>query len=200
MSRREEILEFWFEGVDEAGVSAPPSCLARWFGGDEALDSTLREQFGADLESALAGELDHWAKSPRGTVALVILLDQFTRNVFRGGARAFSGDARALELSQAAVENGVDDRLRPIERYFLYLPFEHAEDPVLQERSVRLYVSLAGEIPEDARALFTGATEWAVRHQVVIERFGRFPGRNAALGRTSTPEESAFLEEVPAGF
>jgi uncharacterized protein (DUF924 family) len=200
MSREEEILDFWFEGVDEAGVSGPPSCLARWFGGNATLDSTIRERFGADLESALAGEFDDWAESPRSTVALVILLDQFTRNVFRGEARAFSGDSRALELSRAAVENGVDDKLLPIERYFLYLPFEHAEDPILQERSVRLYGSLAREIPKDARALFKGAVEWAIRHQIVIERFGRFPGRNAALGRTSTAEESAFLEEAPAGF
>jgi uncharacterized protein (DUF924 family) len=200
MNHIEEILDFWFEGVDEAGISGPPSCLARWFGGDATLDSEIRDRFGATLESAIGGELDDWVESPRGTTALVLVLDQFTRNVFRGQARAFSGDTRAVELSGAAVEDGVDMRLRPIERYFLYLPFEHAEDPALQEQSVRLYTALAGEIPEDARSLFSGAVEWAIRHQVVIERFGRFPGRNAALGRASTAEERAFLAEVPAGF
>jgi uncharacterized protein (DUF924 family) len=188
-----EILEFWLG--PEAGRTAPEESITRqWFGGGAALDDTLRERFGEAVEQALAGELDGWSATPTGRVALVILLDQFTRNLFRGQGRAFAGDARALSLAVAAVEAGEDAELAPAERYFLYMPFMHAEDAAAQARSVELFEALVRDAPGlDGRS-------WARRHQVVVDRFGRFPSRNAALGRETTPEERAFLEEAPTGF
>jgi uncharacterized protein (DUF924 family) len=197
MDGHDAILDFWFDGFDEGTGSR---AAARWFGGDAELDETIRVRFGADVEAALAGRLDDWSHTARGRVALVILLDQFTRNAYRGTAAAFSGDARALDFAREAVESGLDHRMRPIERNFLYLPFEHSENAEDQARAVELFRGLAAEADGPAAGLFSGSVDWAVRHQVVIERFGRFPSRNTALGRMSTPEELAFLEEVPSGF
>jgi uncharacterized protein (DUF924 family) len=199
MGRVQEILEFWFEGVDAAGA-AGPECFARWFRADKRFDALIRSRFAEDVEAALAGELESWLQTPRGRLALILLLDQFTRNLHRGEARAFDGDARSLALAREAVESGLDSALRPIERYFLYLPFEHAENPADQTRAGQLYRALVSEAPAGGEALFVEAIEWARRHQNVIARFGRFPSRNAALGRASTIEELAFLKENPTGF
>jgi uncharacterized protein (DUF924 family) len=199
MAGHEEILDFWFDGVDRAGVPAP-DCLLRWFRGGEAFDTLIREGFGGQVESALAGSLDAWAETALGRLALVLLLDQFPRNIFRGDRRAFSGDARALSLAREATVSGLDAGLRPIERYFLFLPFEHAEDSADQARAVSLYQELISKAPKGGEAHFIGAADWARRHQVVIERFGRFPSRNAALGRSSTDAEIVFLAENPLGF
>lgn len=197
MYRQDTILDFWFEGADEGDRSR---AVARWFRGGPELDDAIRMRFGADVEAALSGELADWADTSRGRVALVILLDQFTRNIFRGTARAFSGDASALGLAREAVESGLDRSMRDVERYFLYLPFEHAENSADQARSVELFQALSAETAKQGVSLFADAADWALRHQVVIDRFGRFPSRNEALGRESSAEEVAFLAEVPTGF
>jgi len=185
------VLDFWFLAPEHAdhGTSRP-----EWFRKDAAFDEAIRMQFGATLETALAGGLREWDADLHGALARIIVLDQFTRNAFRDTPRAFAGDALAQEAARAMVESGRDRLLHPLERWFVYLPFEHAEDLELQERSVGLFSALA---KDDG----TGDTlQYATRHRDIIARFGRFPHRNRTLGRTSTPEEIEFLKEPGSSF
>ena len=176
-----EVLEFCFD-------AAP---TARWFVKDAAFDAEVRARF-ADLhERAAAHKLDGWRKTPEGCVALCILLDQVPRNLFRGEARAFACDERARAVTRHAVGQRFDHTLPQVQRLFLYLPLEHSESLADQNLSVRLIAQLF----EDPRWL-----DYAMRHREVIARFGRFPHRNAALGRTSTPQEEAFLAEPGSSF
>ena len=151
--------------------------------------------FLALVDEAAAGRLDDWADRPEGLLALIVLLDQFPRNLFRNAPRAFATDAQALALAQQALAQGVDAQLMPVARAFIYLPFEHSEDLAMQDRAVALFSALAqhGEA-------FASYLDYAERHRDVIRRFGRFPHRNAILGRASTPEEIAFLARPGAGF
>jgi uncharacterized protein (DUF924 family) len=182
-----EILEFWF--------GAPPHATrGEWFRKDPAFDAAIRERFGSAVEAALAGAFDEWRAEPRGALARVLLLDQFTRNIFRDAPRAFAGDALALATATGAVDAGLDRVLDPWERWFLYLPFEHAEDLASQERSIALYTRLKDDTGEAA------PLEWAQKHAAVVRRFGRYPHRNAILGRASTPEEIAFLQAPGSRF
>lgn len=183
-----DVLDFWFDGAR----SRP-----EWFRKDEAFDEVIRVRFGATLEAALAGALGAgWQGTPEAVLAQVIVLDQFTRNAHRGTPRAFEGDRRALALATAMVDRGDDLRLAPaVRRQFVYLPFEHAEDPALQDRSVRCFEALAATAPAMRDRL-----DYAIRHREVIRRFGRFPHRNEILGRASTPEEIAFLAEPGSRF
>ena len=182
------VTRFWF-ALDPAS----------WFAGGEQLDAELRSRFEGDVACALRGELEGWAESSRGRLALVLLLDQVTRNIYRGGPQAFSGDARALDHASRATSSGEDQQLEPRERYFLYLPFEHAEDQRAQERAVSLYQGLE-EGAAGSDAFLSNGVSYAERHHRVIARFGRFPSRNAALGRTSTAAEREFLRANPMGF
>ncbi len=186
------VLEFWFgaTGTPEAGTQRP-----QWFLKDAAFDAAIAQRFGALIESALRGALAHWAAAPASALAQIVVLDQFTRNAFRGTARAFAGDALALDAAQAMVGAGQDLALPPIRRAFVYLPWEHAESLAMQDEAVRLFTRLAAEAPG-----FDSMLDYAQRHRVVIERFGRFPHRNAQLGRASTPDEIAFLAEPGSGF
>ena len=180
MTTPEDVLTYWF---------APgPERTARWFRGDAATDADVRRRFASTLESAAHGELDGWAATPRGRLALIVVLDQFSRNVHRGTARAFAQDAHALALCVAGLARGDDRALAPEERAFFYLPLEHAEDAAMQARSVACFEALAAEAPEQS-----GFVDYAREHRDVIARFGRFPHRNAILGRRSTPDEEAFL-------
>ena len=175
-----EILEFWFgEGARE-----------RWFGGGPELDALIRDRFAATIEAAAAGALDHWVASPDGAVALCVLLDQFPRNAWRGMPRAFACDAKARRIAATVIAAGHDRRLPPEQRLFLYLPFEHSEELADQERCCALMAGLG-----DASWL-----DYAQRHHAIVVRFGRFPHRNAILGRISTPEEVAFLLEPGSSF
>ena len=185
----DEVLSFWF--------GEPPTEQARseWFRKDAAFDKLIGEQFGAAIDDALAGRLDGWQAQPRSALARILLLDQFTRNVHRGSASAFDGDALALAAARRMVQQGDDRRLAPLMRWFVYLPCEHAEDLAAQDEALRLFGALAAEHPALADAL-----QWAARHREVVVRFGRFPHRNAALGRTSTPEEEAFLRQPGSSF
>jgi len=182
-----DVLDFWF------GLP-PPASRAEWFRKDAAFDADIRDRYGVAVAAACAGAYGEWCASPRGALARVIVLDQFTRNVHRGTAAAFSGDARALATADEAVARGFDRTLAPVERQFLYLPFEHAEDASMQARSLALFGALA-----DETGLAT-PLEWAQKHAEVIRRFGRYPHRNALLGRQSTPDELAYLDTPGAGF
>lgn len=177
-----DVLDFWFGPQDAA--------RAEWFRKDESFDAVIRLRFGAQVERALAGGLLEWEATPEGALARVLLLDQFTRNIFRGTARAFAGDALALEAARAMVARGDDAKLPPLRRVFVYLPFEHSEDPAMQRESLRLFGELG----------LGGFLDYARRHAEVIERFGRFPHRNAVLGRDSTAEEIEFLKQPGSGF
>ena len=186
------VLEFWFGAP---GSAEHGSARKAWFSKDAAFDAAVRERFGALIERALRGELDAWADAPRSALAQILLLDQFTRNAFRGTARSFAGDARALAAASRMVGSRQDEALPPFMRGFVYLPFEHAEGLAMQDEAIRLFNRLVDEAPEHADML-----DYAHRHRDVIERFGRFPHRNDILGRQSTAEDIVFLRQPGSGF
>jgi uncharacterized protein (DUF924 family) len=173
VARAAEVVTFW----QDAGPD-------RWFTKDEAFDKQIRERFFDTYEAAAAGKLSDWEQSAQGALALLILLDQFPRNIFRGDARAFATDALARAITAGAIVRGFDSQVPKGLRGFFYLPFEHSEDLADQERCIALNKAIG-----DAENL-----KWAEIHADIIRRFGRFPHRNAALGRTTTPEEQAFLD------
>jgi uncharacterized protein (DUF924 family) len=187
---QEEILRFWFGQPGTAGFGAARDM---WFRKDAVFDAAIREQFAAAIETALAGGFADWT-SPRPTLARILLLDQFTRNAFRDTPRAFAGDPLALALADEAVARGDDSHLVPVERWFMYLPFTHAESPRAQQRGLELFRRL-----RETTAL-AEPLAWAERHAQVIARFGRFPHRNGILGRESTAEEIAFLAAPGSRF
>jgi uncharacterized protein (DUF924 family) len=190
----EAVLRYWFGSPRPDGRVAE-ECARRWFAAGEETDAFIRERFGRSLERAAGGELADWALTPRGRLALIVLLDQFSRNVHRGTSRAFAHDALALRLCVDGIAAGMDRELAPIERAFFYMPLQHAEDREAQRRSVACLECLAEEAPPALVEQLRGFLDYARRHREVIERFGRFPHRNAVLGRPSTPEERAFLAE-----
>jgi len=185
MTRARDVLAFWF-GDD------PATHRKVWFEKDAAFDAACAG-LAAARDLAKAGAFDDWADTPRGGLALVILLDQLSRNLHRGTAEAFAADAKARAIARDMIARGFDQALTPVERMFVYLPFEHSEDLPDQDLSVRLFEALDAELSEKTH-------DYAVRHRDVIDRFGRFPHRNAALGRTSTLDELAYLAEPGAGF
>jgi len=189
--RIDEILSFWFGAPDspEFGQYQP-----KWFRSTPEFDEEIRARFLADYEQAAAGGLEEWKHDARGCLALILLLDQFSRNLFRDDARAFATDPRAVAAAVYAMEHGYDQEVPAAQRMFFYLPFEHSEDRLLQRLSVALFSALAQEARSDS------GLEYAIRHQRVIERFGRFPHRNSALGRPNTSAESEFLASPEAPF
>jgi uncharacterized protein (DUF924 family) len=186
------VLDFWFLPPDLPGhgVYRP-----EWFRKDTAFDAAIGERFGAEVEAALSGSQADG--SDAALLARILLLDQFTRNIFRGTPRAFAGDAQALTLAETLVAAGRDKNLSPWQRWFAYLPFEHSESLLDQERSVALFAALRREMQHEA---FDSAYDYALRHREVIARFGRFPHRNAILGRASTPDEIEFLTQPGSSF
>lgn len=196
---KDELLQFWFgDDPDDAAVAAAKAEL--WWGHRQETDEALQAKFGAATSAAAADLLDHWAGSPRGRLALILLLDQLPRAIHRGSPEAFAQDSKARKVAEQGLESGADRLLRPIERLFVYLPFEHSEDLADQDRSVQLYQDLAESVPEGHRETFAGFVDYAVKHHEIIARFGRFPHRNVILGRESTPEEKAFLEQPSSSF
>ena len=183
MERVDEILNFWF------GDGSDPEHERRWFVQDAGFDLTCRNGFLADHERAARGELDRWKNEASSTLALILLLDQFPRNIFRGTARAFDTDSKALATAKDAIARGFDLALLPVRRSFIYIPFQHSETLDDQHESLTLFRKFATEHPEMA-----GQLKYADHHFEVIRRFGRFPHRNAVLGRASTPEEAEFLK------
>jgi uncharacterized protein (DUF924 family) len=183
MERYREILAFWF---------GPGSDAKLWFGGDETTDRAVRERFSADVADAAAGRLSAWEDSPESTVALVVLLDQFSLQLHRKQRQGYEQAALALPIAERALAKGFDRRLGCEKRGFLYMPFMHAEDLGLQERSVTLFAALAAEC--GGRAAMTGFLQSAEQHRQVVRKYGRFPGRNKAYGRAATAEEQVYLD------
>ncbi len=191
-ARARDVLDCWFgpPGAPEFGTDRK-----QWFKRDSAFDAMLRERFGALIDAGLAGELDGWEATPLGALALVVVLDQFSRNCHRHTPLAFAADAAALRVAQRMVASGADRQLpSPYHRAFAYLPFSHDESPASQREALRLYKLL------DAEPIAPSYYRSAVRHAQVIERFGRYPHRNAQLGRASTDEETAFLRQPGSSF
>jgi uncharacterized protein (DUF924 family) len=181
------VLGFWF--------GEPRGRQRReWFRKDDKFDAEIRSRFGELHAAAARGELEAWRSERESMLALIVVLDQFSRNLYRNDARAFAQDAHALACAREALDRGDDVRSLPVERLFFYLPFEHSEDAADQRLALQLISQL--EAFEESR----GLVEWAVKHKAVIDRFGRFPHRNAILGRASTPEELEFLKQPGSGF
>jgi len=191
------ILEFWF-GSDPIGE--PLDRASKWFVKDSAFDLSIAEQFKGLLAEVHNGSLDNWRKTPEGTMALIILTDQFPRNIFRNQKTAFSFDPIALATAKEGVQKGVDQKLSWVQRAFFYLPFEHSENLQDQEQSVSLFEKLTQTIPPKYNDFGAETYEYALRHWEIIKRFGRFPHRNAILKRVSTPEEMEFLKQPNSSF
>lgn len=190
-SRSDEVLDFWFGREDEPGYG---EFRAEWFRKDPAFDAEVTQRFGELYEEAASGELEGWRDDARSCLALVIVLDQFPRNMFRGDGRTHATDTAALETSKYAVEHALDRELPGFQRMFLYMPFMHCEYVEDQRRSVELFRRLADEpgAPD--------VTSYAAGHREIVERFGRFPHRNEILGRQTTPEEAEFLKTEGSSF
>jgi len=190
------VLAFWF---GEPGSNERETYRELWFRKSEATDRQIADRFGPAIERALRGELADWSRQPESALAQILLLDQFTRNVFRDTPRAFAGDARALAAATAMVGQRQDEALPALQRSFVYLPFEHAEGAAAQDEAVRLFTRLLESTPAPSPEL-RSMLDYAERHRAVIRRFGRFPHRNTILGRHSTPDEIAFLQEPGSRF
>ena len=186
------ILDFWFSSQE---LDAPQidSRMERWFGTDPAQDQDIREQFGELVEQALRGELDDWAGTIEGRLALILLLDQFCRNIHRGTAKAFAGDRQALRLCVEGSMNAGYKALSAVQRVFFFMPLQHAESAAVQEKSVRIFNALADGVSGTLKETFLTFAEFAELHRDIIARFGRFPHRNRYLGRTNTSDEDEFL-------
>jgi uncharacterized protein (DUF924 family) len=191
LARAAALIDFWF---GPPGTSERMRSRAVWFEPEATFDATLRRDFLADHERAAAGALAAWQEAPESCLALILLLDQLPRNLFRGTPRAFATDSLARQVARPAIAAGFDRRLPPVWRWFFYLPFEHAEDLADQALCLALHASL----PEDQDK--ADALDYARRHYDIIARFGRFPHRNGVLGRTSTPEEAEFLRAPGSAF
>lgn len=187
------VLEFWF------GDTSDPDNVKRrgrfWFGATGVQDRLVRDRFGGLHGRARNGDLDHWVSGSRSALALILLLDQFTRNLYRGTPSAFANDARALAISRDGLARGLDGALGVVERAFWYMPFQHCEDREVQHESVRLYQALLDDSPAHLMPFSRNTYEFAVLHCEIVERFGRFPHRNELLGRLSTSEEKSYLED-----
>ncbi|MBN8894939.1 MAG: DUF924 domain-containing protein [Rhodanobacter sp.] len=185
-----DVLDFWFD----------PAHAAHWFAKDAAFDEQIRRRFAVAADDAAQGRLDAWASNPADWLALLILLDQFPRNLHRGDAQAWAADVKAQRIALSGLAGGFDQALPPLQRVFAYLPLEHAEDMGLQQRAVTLFEALHAQAPVAGRARFAEFLDYARRHREVIARFGRFPHRNAVLGRDSTAAEREYLAQPGAGF
>lgn len=195
----QSVCEFWFGSAqDDADVAKQQGKL--WWSKNTQVDLEIRARFETTVQAALQGTLDGWAALPRGILALILLTDQFPRNMYRGTPAAFQGDATARAWCQRALALGADAKARPIERVFLYLPLEHSEAREDQAQSVQLFTQLFQQVPIDQLEIFRGYLTFALRHRRVIDRFGRFPHRNAILERPSTADEIAFLQEPGSSF
>lgn len=191
ISKVSQILEFWFGNPSDRDYGKSRQV---WFAKDSEFDRQLQTQFLTDCELAAAGKLDSWKDSPASCLALIILLDQFPRNIFRSTPQAFATDDRALEIAKYAIDRGYDRQLLPVQRWFVYLPLEHSENLKDQNHCVLLFQQLKGD-PDSEIAIAS-----ALHHREIIDRFGRFPHRNQILGRQTTQEEAEFLQQPGSSF
>jgi len=190
--RIDEILSFWFR---EQALSAPQidRRMDIWFGEDPVFDHEIEKEFSGDVDRACDGKLDHWAAEPQGRLALIILIDQFRRNIHRNTVHAFSHDKLALKLCVEGAMEKKDKGLTPIQRVFFYMPLQHAESRKVQAKSVDLYNRLAESVSPTYQETFLTVAQFAELHKDIVDQFGRFPHRNDLLGRENTPEEDEYL-------
>jgi uncharacterized protein (DUF924 family) len=195
----EEVLSYWFpEGIDDADPQTLGQQMVRWMAGGPEVDKEITERFGETLEQARRGELDHWAATARGRLALIVVLDQFSRNVYRDSPLSYAQDEKALRLALEGIDLRMDRELGAMERMFFWLPLGHSEDLALQERSVGQVEKEVADAPEHLRGWHEHNLYQAKAAREVIARFGRHPHRNEILGRGSTPEELEYLRsETP---
>jgi uncharacterized protein (DUF924 family) len=193
------ILDFWFgNSADDVQIFEQKSSL--WWRKDEELDREIESTFSAALESLIAGQLTAWKQDAESLLAMIILADQFSRNIYRNKAKAFAQDELALALSLEGLESRIDLKLGIVQRIFFYMPLEHSESMSMQDRSVEMFEQLCESATEDVRQEIIGNLDYAIKHREVIEKFGRFPHRNAILGRDSRPEEIEYLKQPGSGF
>jgi len=197
--RIEDVLDFWFGEVNELGCSSPEH-RKRWWTKSDAFDETIKSQFLGDYEAIVAGDREAWRSTARGALAYIIVLDQFSRNMFRGTPTMFAADELAREVCCEGLDASLDSDLSFDERVFFYLPLEHSEEMADHRRCIELFSGLVDRAPEPLQKDAKNYLSFAERHQAIVERFGRYPHRNETLGRASTPEEAKFLEEPGSSF
>jgi uncharacterized protein (DUF924 family) len=192
VARIDEILSFWFK---EQALSAPQidRRMDTWFGEDPVFDHEIEKEFEDDIELACKGQLNHWAEDPRGRLALILLIDQFRRNIYRNTAKAFEMDKFALKLCVEGAMEKKDKGLSPIQKVFFYMPLQHTESAKVQAKSVELFTRLAESVSPTYQETFLTIAQFAELHKDIIDQFGRFPHRNTLLGRKNTPEEDEYL-------
>jgi len=191
-ARIDAILTFWFKEQELSGPQIDRR-MDIWFGGDEIFDLECKKEFADEVEAASEGRLDHWAEEPRGRLALILLLDQFRRNIYRNTADAFALDKAALKLCVEGARDKKDKGLTPIQQAFFYMPLQHAESLKVQDKAVAIFNRLAGAVSPTLRETFETMATFAELHRDIIAQFGRFPHRNKLLGRENTPEEDQYL-------
>jgi uncharacterized protein (DUF924 family) len=199
MPTPEDVLSFWFGPIDDDG-SCSSEFIQRWWSKDADFDREVTETFGSAIAAAEAGELDDWKSTPQGCLALVLLCDQMTRNSRRGSGSMYDADAMAQSLVRHAIEHNYPHELRTMQCYFLYMPLMHAESRELQREGIERFDALAATAEPGAKESAEGAASYMRKHEVIVARFGRFPHRNELLGRESTDEELAFLEQPGSSF
>lgn len=192
MPNADQILEFWIADSKQGGAALARQ-RKRWYKSDAILDAEIRDRFEPVLHSAARGELAHWESIPRSRLALIILFDQFPRNIYRGRAEAFAYDRYAVKQCLELLETAGDQELDLVQRSFAYMPLQHIEVLALQQRSVELFTAAADTAPGEWQDFLENCRSYAVEHRDIVARFGRFPHRNAILGRDSDPEELAYL-------
>jgi uncharacterized protein (DUF924 family) len=188
-----EILEYWFADAESTGPEEIGKHFKRWFQGGTEIDEEIKSRFGEAVMLAARDQLAEWENTTEDALALIILFDQFTRNVYRGSARAFAYDKKALQITQKLIASGEDKNLPWPHRGFLYMPMQHSEDKEVQARGVEVYLGLMEDVPEELKKVVKGFADSAREHKAIIDKFGRFPHRNEVLGRESTDEELKYL-------
>ena len=200
METPDTIREYWFgTALEDAAVTARQRAQL-WWSKNPEVDNEICRRFESWVIKAGSGELDNWELNPQDRLALILLTDQFPRSIYRDSAKAFAFDSKALSLAHTGIDAGFDAALRPLEKVFFYLPLEHSESLADQQRSVSLFQKLVDDASPDQKPTFAEYLDFAVHHRDIISRFGRFPHRNKALERISTPEELSFLQQPGSGF
>jgi uncharacterized protein (DUF924 family) len=196
----QDILSYWLGQLNPETGQSTENKFPLWFGKSQETDDHLRETYGSLLEKAKAGELKDWEESPESLVALVILMDQFSRNIFRGTSGMYAADEKALSLSKQVVESGQDEQLPTAMRVFLYMPFMHSEELEDQEKCIEIFKKLKEQVPESIKDSIENNVIYAIKHRDIVKEYGRFPHRNEILSRANTPEEEVYLAQPGAGF
>lgn len=196
----QDILEYWFGDAANSKAEDLKDYFQRWFQGSKELDKEIESRFGKAVKQAVADDLATWENTAEGKLALIILLDQFTRNVYRGTDKAFAYDVKALRLCQNLIESGADKDLSWAERGFTYMPMQHTEDATVQQQGIKAYIGLVEDTPDDLKKVVTGFLLSAREHKSIVDKFGRFPHRNKVMERESTDEELIYLATGAKSF